>query len=56
MDSNSFGPVSLGLMTARATYIVWPPERWQKLPSVLPKQRRPLNLIDKTNLKKTHQT
>ncbi|XP_031620497.1 mitochondrial inner membrane protease subunit 2 [Contarinia nasturtii] len=31
LDSNTFGPVSLGLMTARATYIVWPPSRWQNL-------------------------
>lgn len=44
LDSNSFGPVSLGLMTARATYIVWPPTRWQRLPSELPRQRWPISL------------
>ncbi|XP_053983094.1 mitochondrial inner membrane protease subunit 2 [Hylaeus volcanicus] len=31
MDSNSFGPISLGLITAKATFIVWPPSRWQYL-------------------------
>lgn len=31
MDSNFFGPISLGLITAKATYIVWPPSRWQQL-------------------------
>lgn len=40
-DSNSFGPVSLGLMLAKASYIVWPPSRWQKLESNLPQQRSP---------------
>ncbi|EFN79441.1 Mitochondrial inner membrane protease subunit 2, partial [Harpegnathos saltator] len=33
LDSNSFGPISLGLVTAKATYIVWPPSRWQPLHS-----------------------
>lgn len=41
-DSNSFGPVSLGLLHARATHILWPPARWQKLESVLPPERLPL--------------
>jgi len=31
MDSNTFGPISLGLVTAKATHIVWPPSRWQQL-------------------------
>lgn len=31
MDSNTFGPISLGLVTAKATHIVWPPNRWQQL-------------------------
>lgn len=31
MDSNIFGPISLGLLTAKATHIVWPPDRWQQL-------------------------
>ncbi|XP_052286865.1 mitochondrial inner membrane protease subunit 2-like isoform X2 [Dreissena polymorpha] len=30
-DSNSFGPVSVGLIEAKATYIVWPPQRWRAL-------------------------
>ncbi|XP_024846827.1 mitochondrial inner membrane protease subunit 2 isoform X2 [Bos taurus] len=38
-DSNSFGPVSLGLLHAHATHILWPPKRWQKLESVLPPER-----------------
>ncbi|XP_069112850.1 mitochondrial inner membrane protease subunit 2-like [Argopecten irradians] len=32
LDSNSFGPVPLALVNGRATRIVWPPNRWQKLP------------------------
>lgn len=39
LDSNHFGPVSLGLITAKATYILWPPKRFQKLDSALPKAR-----------------
>jgi len=35
MDSNTFGPVALGLITAKATLIVWPPSRWQNLCSKL---------------------
>ncbi|KAF4528812.1 hypothetical protein B566_EDAN017278 [Ephemera danica] len=31
MDSNEFGPVALGLITAKASRIIWPPHRWQKL-------------------------
>ncbi|XP_048252867.1 mitochondrial inner membrane protease subunit 2-like [Haliotis cracherodii] len=31
MDSNFFGPVSLGLISAKASHIVWPPSRWQRL-------------------------
>ncbi|XP_048355921.1 mitochondrial inner membrane protease subunit 2 [Sphaerodactylus townsendi] len=41
-DSNAFGPVSLGLLHARATHILWPPEHWQKLPAKLPPERQPL--------------
>uniref|UniRef100_A0AAG5D773 Mitochondrial inner membrane protease subunit 2 n=1 Tax=Anopheles atroparvus TaxID=41427 RepID=A0AAG5D773_ANOAO len=44
LDSNTFGPVSLGLITARATQIVWPPSRWQPLPSTVPKARIPISL------------
>ncbi|XP_076279477.1 mitochondrial inner membrane protease subunit 2 [Lasioglossum baleicum] len=31
LDSTTFGPISLGLVTAKATCIVWPPRRWQFL-------------------------
>lgn len=31
LDSNVFGPVALGLINARASYVVWPPRRWQRL-------------------------
>uniref|UniRef100_A0A8D0DQQ4 Mitochondrial inner membrane protease subunit 2 n=1 Tax=Salvator merianae TaxID=96440 RepID=A0A8D0DQQ4_SALMN len=41
-DSNAFGPVSLGLLHARATHILWPPGRWQKLQPKLPPDRQPL--------------
>ncbi|XP_021109558.1 mitochondrial inner membrane protease subunit 2 isoform X3 [Heterocephalus glaber] len=34
--------VSLGLLHAHATHILWPPERWQKLESVLPPERSPV--------------
>ncbi len=27
LDSNVFGPVALGLIKSKATYIVWPPKR-----------------------------
>ncbi|XP_026477551.1 mitochondrial inner membrane protease subunit 2-like [Ctenocephalides felis] len=40
LDSNFFGPVSLGLITAKASCIIWPPARWQKLGSYIPKQRQ----------------
>uniref|UniRef100_A0A8C4RHM5 Mitochondrial inner membrane protease subunit 2 n=1 Tax=Erpetoichthys calabaricus TaxID=27687 RepID=A0A8C4RHM5_ERPCA len=39
-DSNNFGPVSLGLLHARATHIIWPPQRWQKIYPTLPKEHR----------------
>lgn len=47
-DSNSFGPVSLGLLHAHATHILWPPERWQKLESVLPPERLPVQSEDES--------
>lgn len=43
LDSNTFGPVSLGLINARAICIVWPPERWQSLEAKLPTGRRPIS-------------
>ncbi|MFH4973672.1 hypothetical protein AB6A40_000381 [Gnathostoma spinigerum] len=30
-DSHVYGPVNNGLITARATRIIWPPSRWRKL-------------------------
>lgn len=42
-DSNNFGPVSLGLVHARASHIIWPLNRWQKIEPALPKDRRPLS-------------
>ncbi|XP_059141630.1 mitochondrial inner membrane protease subunit 2-like [Physella acuta] len=31
MDSNNFGPVSIGLITAKASRVLWPLERWGPL-------------------------
>ncbi|XP_055687508.1 mitochondrial inner membrane protease subunit 2 [Lutzomyia longipalpis] len=42
LDSNTFGPIALGLCQARAVCIVWPPSRWQFLPSELPQKRQPI--------------
>ncbi|VDK76565.1 unnamed protein product [Litomosoides sigmodontis] len=30
-DSRLYGPVSGGLLTARATHIIWPPKRWRTI-------------------------
>lgn len=49
LDSNTFGPVALGLMTAQATFIVWPPSRWRTLISELPGRRRPINVCKSSN-------
>lgn len=39
-DSNSFGPVSVGLVCGQVTHILWPPKRWKHLvPSLLPHQQ-----------------
>lgn len=50
MDSNCFGPVSLGLVTkvAKATCIVWPPSRRQYLTSTVPENRIRINLAEST--------
>ncbi|KAJ8269727.1 hypothetical protein COCON_G00123340 [Conger conger] len=42
LDSNSFGPVSLGLVHAKASHIIWPPNRWQRITAQLPSDRAPL--------------
>lgn len=31
IDSNNYGPVPLGLIFAKASHIIWPPERWQSI-------------------------
>ncbi|KAH8280476.1 hypothetical protein KR018_007936 [Drosophila ironensis] len=49
MDSNTFGPVALGLMSARAVAIVWPPERWRFLKNELPRRRRPIQAAKTTS-------
>ncbi|KAK7496198.1 hypothetical protein BaRGS_00012608, partial [Batillaria attramentaria] len=40
VDSNFFGPVSTGLITGKASYIVWPPSRWGRLDVVAPDAER----------------
>lgn len=45
MDSNHFGPISLGLVTAKATAIIWPPSRWQFIKPELCYERLPQNLL-----------
>lgn len=49
LDSNCFGPVSLGLITAKATHIVWPPSRMRALSSEIPKQRQPITIAKPSN-------
>ncbi|XP_058835854.1 mitochondrial inner membrane protease subunit 2 [Topomyia yanbarensis] len=56
LDSNTFGPVSLGLVTARATQIVWPPSRWQVLQSQVPKSRQPISFGKSASGSSTNQT
>ncbi|XP_047658341.1 mitochondrial inner membrane protease subunit 2 isoform X4 [Tachysurus fulvidraco] len=41
-DSNTFGPVSLGLLHGRASHIIWPPNRWQRIRPRVPNDRRPI--------------
>ncbi|XP_071391050.1 mitochondrial inner membrane protease subunit 2-like [Centroberyx affinis] len=43
LDSNSFGPVSVGLLHGRASHIIWPPNRWQRIRPSLPPNRGPLH-------------
>ena len=31
--------VALGLISAKASHIVWPPDRWQRLQKTMPKGR-----------------
>ena len=39
LDSNLFGPVAMGLILAKASHIVWPPSRWQRLEAKMPSGR-----------------
>lgn len=39
MDSNMFGPVAVGLITAQAKCVIWPPKRWKCLTSAIPPDR-----------------
>lgn len=40
LDSNTYGPVAMGLIKAKASHIVWPPSRWQALEPNIPEGRR----------------
>ncbi|XP_055365656.1 mitochondrial inner membrane protease subunit 2 isoform X2 [Betta splendens] len=42
LDSNNFGPVSVGLLHGRASHIIWPPRRWARIRASLPPNRGPL--------------
>ncbi|XP_071481827.1 mitochondrial inner membrane protease subunit 2-like [Diadema antillarum] len=42
LDSNYFGPIALGLVHAKASHIVWPPQRYQKVKSCQLDDRKPL--------------
>ncbi|KAL5740416.1 hypothetical protein ACOSP7_029298 [Xanthoceras sorbifolium] len=41
MDSGSFGPVALGLIRGRVTYIVWPPQRIGQVEPQISQNRHP---------------
>lgn len=43
LDSNYFGPVSVGLIHSKATFILWPLGRCQRLKSDLPEGRTVLD-------------
>ncbi|XP_077373975.1 mitochondrial inner membrane protease subunit 2 [Festucalex cinctus] len=47
LDSNTFGPVSLALLHGRASHIIWPPGRWQRIRADLPPNRAPLASHDR---------
>ncbi|KAJ8047293.1 Mitochondrial inner membrane protease subunit 2 [Holothuria leucospilota] len=56
LDSNFFGPVTVGLIHSKATHIIWPLHRIQRLKSELPAGRTVLDrrkvdeLLDKEEL------
>ncbi|KAJ7536273.1 hypothetical protein O6H91_12G062800 [Diphasiastrum complanatum] len=39
LDSKSFGPIPLALLKAKATHVIWPPNRMSHLESKLPEGR-----------------
>ncbi|KAL8613054.1 hypothetical protein ACOMHN_008823 [Nucella lapillus] len=40
VDSNIFGPISMGMITGKATHVVWPPHRWGPLTVQPPDRKR----------------
>jgi mitochondrial inner membrane protease subunit 2 len=34
IDSNTYGPVSTGMVVAKATWIIWPPNRFGPVPEI----------------------
>lgn len=51
LDSNTFGPVPLGLLTAKATHVVWPLNRWRLLDAIDPNLREPIKIGKSDSLK-----
>ncbi len=53
VDSNScYGPVSTGLIVGKATHIIWPPERWGRIPVTIPlSEYRRVEPIDSNRIK-----
>lgn len=39
-DSNAMGPIPMGLLTAKAGFIIWPISRASKIPTEMPERRR----------------
>ncbi|KXJ20170.1 mitochondrial inner membrane protease subunit 2 [Exaiptasia diaphana] len=42
-DSNTFGPVAVGLIYGKASHIVWPIRRWSSIQTLPPDNRVPLS-------------
>ncbi|XP_062610458.1 mitochondrial inner membrane protease subunit 2-like isoform X1 [Saccostrea cucullata] len=49
-DSNKFGPISLGLITAKATHVVWPPHRRKRLESIEAPPERVIKECQRLNI------
>ncbi|XP_066934673.1 mitochondrial inner membrane protease subunit 2-like [Clytia hemisphaerica] len=45
LDSNKFGPISMGLVKGKATHVIWPPDRWSRLENEIP-EKSPTERID----------